>query len=454
MDAVSHASASGAGHSLPPAVPDRGATTRLEPVHRTHPQRTSFEFFIAARFHRAYGARVAHFSPHLLGVRDALARWQASSGYTPADGHPLFLEQYLDQPIEDSLAGRVGRPVAREAVVEVGNLAAVSPGVGAHPHPAPRSTSASARVRVGGLHRHPRAAQLVPAARAESAPAGARRPGTAARRRRELGQLLPARPARDGRQDRPRAARRGACMSGRPSSFGREPSSEPQPPALEGAHEALSAAALAERVERLAGALCRALPRPRMLGVLADNGPDWVVVDRAAERIGLPLVPLPRVLHGRAIAARCGRDRHGRALLRGDGCGARARLPAGRHARRRERAVRYGAPVSWSRCPPERRRSLSRRARPGRRRASASAPPNSGPSPTRSWRRRGASGSSGICRSSRCRCCSRTSPVRTRRCSRAPRAACHRSPKWVSVARPRSTPGPASRRSTAGRRTA
>jgi hypothetical protein len=129
MHAVSHVRASGAGHSLPPAVRNRRAAARLEPVHRTHPQRTSFEHFIAARFHRAYGARVAHFSPHLLGVRDALARWQASSGYTPAGGRPLFLEQYLDRPIQDSLAGGIGRPVAREGIVEVGNLAAVSAGM-------------------------------------------------------------------------------------------------------------------------------------------------------------------------------------------------------------------------------------------------------------------------------------------------------------------------------------
>jgi hypothetical protein len=129
MDAVSHVRASGAGHSLPPAVLNRGATARLEPVHRTHPQRASFEQFIAARFQRAYGARLTHFSPHLLGVRDALARWRASSGYTPADGQPLFLEQYLDRPVEESLAAGVGRPVAREGIVEVGNLAAVSAGM-------------------------------------------------------------------------------------------------------------------------------------------------------------------------------------------------------------------------------------------------------------------------------------------------------------------------------------
>jgi hypothetical protein len=129
MDSVSHVRASGAGPTLPPAVLGRGAGPHLEPVHRTHPQRAAFEHFIAARFQRAYGARVAHFSPHLLGIRDALARWQAASGYTPADGQRLFLEQYLDRPVEASLAGGLGRPIVRERIVEVGNLAAVSAGM-------------------------------------------------------------------------------------------------------------------------------------------------------------------------------------------------------------------------------------------------------------------------------------------------------------------------------------
>jgi hypothetical protein len=129
MHAVSEVRASGAGYSLPPAVLADRAPPRLELVHRTHPQRTSFEHFIAARFQRAYGARVAQFSPHLLGVRDALGRWQAASGYTPADGRSLFLEQYLDRPIEDSLARGLSRPIVRGGIVEVGNLAAVSAGM-------------------------------------------------------------------------------------------------------------------------------------------------------------------------------------------------------------------------------------------------------------------------------------------------------------------------------------
>src|SRR5688572_24799703 len=102
---------------------------RLEPVHRAHPGRAGFEDFIAARFRRAYGARLTHFLPHLLGVRDGLARWQAAAGYSVAAAQTLFLERYLDRPVESAIAAAFGRPVARSCIVEVGNLAAVSAGM-------------------------------------------------------------------------------------------------------------------------------------------------------------------------------------------------------------------------------------------------------------------------------------------------------------------------------------
>ena len=50
---------------------------------------------------------------------------------------------------------------------------------------------------------------------------------------------------------------------------------------------------LEPRVARLAAALASARPRPRVAGLLADNGPDWVLVDLAAQRAGVVLVPLP-----------------------------------------------------------------------------------------------------------------------------------------------------------------
>jgi len=48
---------------------------------------------------------------------------------------------------------------------------------------------------------------------------------------------------------------------------------------------------LEERIERCAAVL--AAMRPRVLGLLADNGPDWFAADLAAERLGIPFVPLP-----------------------------------------------------------------------------------------------------------------------------------------------------------------
>lgn len=107
----------------------RTPRAQLEPVPGTHPQRAAFEQFIAKRFLRAYGASVSHFLPQLLGVRDGLAQWQAAAGYAPAQQQRLFLEQYLDRPIEQHLAAALGRPVARADVVEVGNLAASSAGM-------------------------------------------------------------------------------------------------------------------------------------------------------------------------------------------------------------------------------------------------------------------------------------------------------------------------------------
>jgi hypothetical protein len=92
-------------------------------------QRAALERFIAERFRLVHGACISHFCAHLLGMRDALGRWQAGAGYTAAASGKLFLEQYLDRPVEELLAGVAGQRVARERVAEVGNLAAAAPGM-------------------------------------------------------------------------------------------------------------------------------------------------------------------------------------------------------------------------------------------------------------------------------------------------------------------------------------
>jgi hypothetical protein len=90
--------------------------------------RADIERFISERFRDAYGAHVVHFCAHLLGARDAAGAWQAAAGYTPAAAGALFLEQYLDRPVEAVLSSALAEAVPRERIVEVGNLASAGGG--------------------------------------------------------------------------------------------------------------------------------------------------------------------------------------------------------------------------------------------------------------------------------------------------------------------------------------
>ncbi|PEQ12327.1 hypothetical protein B2G71_12575 [Novosphingobium sp. PC22D] len=45
-------------------------------------------------------------------------------GYARAGAEPLFLERYLDEPVERLVGAAFGRPIARDQIVELGNLAA------------------------------------------------------------------------------------------------------------------------------------------------------------------------------------------------------------------------------------------------------------------------------------------------------------------------------------------
>ena len=101
---------------------------RLEWIAPGHAERPALEAFIAAEFARVYGARVQHFCRMLAGCRDACGRWVAALGYSLARDGRLFLEQYLDRPVEAGISALAGTPVARADIVEVGNLAGTSVG--------------------------------------------------------------------------------------------------------------------------------------------------------------------------------------------------------------------------------------------------------------------------------------------------------------------------------------
>ncbi|MEZ5659578.1 MAG: thermostable hemolysin [Burkholderiaceae bacterium] len=112
-------------HGSSPAVGARLSSATLH-IHRAEcPERAAVEHFIASGFERHFGARVGQFTPVLASLRCG-ERILAAAGYRLAVD-TLFLESYLPQPIDACLAAGQGRPVARDSIAEVGQLATRAP---------------------------------------------------------------------------------------------------------------------------------------------------------------------------------------------------------------------------------------------------------------------------------------------------------------------------------------
>jgi len=94
---------------------------------RNAPDRREVEQFIHDVFAKTYGANVQHFMPELVTLRDENGELVAAFGLRKADKEPLFLEQYLDAPIETMLSKRFNRTISRHQVTEIGNLAVSNP---------------------------------------------------------------------------------------------------------------------------------------------------------------------------------------------------------------------------------------------------------------------------------------------------------------------------------------
>ena len=126
MDCV--ASSTVRGYMGPAPRPHIAPCTQIVQLPLGDPRRAHLEHFIAEVYLQRYGARIVHFARDLIGFEDEAGQWLAAVGYTPAVDAPLFVQQYLDVPVEEAIAAHVGVPVTRAQVVEAGNLAAVSPG--------------------------------------------------------------------------------------------------------------------------------------------------------------------------------------------------------------------------------------------------------------------------------------------------------------------------------------
>ena len=67
-----------------------------------------------------FGSRVEAFMPRLFSMRNRDGAICGAFGLRSANRN-LFLEQYLDTPIEHTIAARVGGKVERRGIVEVGS---------------------------------------------------------------------------------------------------------------------------------------------------------------------------------------------------------------------------------------------------------------------------------------------------------------------------------------------
>jgi len=78
---------------------------------------------IHRRYRDVFGASLApSFSSYMH--RGCSNEHGAALGYKRAGDEPLFLEAYLDEPVEEAVSHAVRRPVSRDRIVEIGNFAA------------------------------------------------------------------------------------------------------------------------------------------------------------------------------------------------------------------------------------------------------------------------------------------------------------------------------------------
>lgn len=105
-----------------PAV--RRPPARLQ-LQLESPPSDSVRQFVQARFAEAHHAEVHQLLPQQLVLRAISGRLLACAGMRPAETGALYLEHYLDLPIEQQIASQLRQPVARKEILEIGNLAAL-----------------------------------------------------------------------------------------------------------------------------------------------------------------------------------------------------------------------------------------------------------------------------------------------------------------------------------------
>ena len=115
---------------VPPAYPvisaqDQSLHLTVKTVEQSEtPERRSLEHFIQEKYQQVHQATVSSFSSTLFAGYHG-AEMQVVIGMQHLNQFNAFLEQYLDEPVENILSKLSQTRVSRDKVVEIGNLAAL-----------------------------------------------------------------------------------------------------------------------------------------------------------------------------------------------------------------------------------------------------------------------------------------------------------------------------------------
>jgi hypothetical protein len=84
-------------------------------------KRLLVEAYVHDKFNESYAANVQHFLPYFLTLKcnDNIC---SVVGFRLAESGPLYLEKYLQHPIEQEIGMRFNTAIQRESVIEIGNL--------------------------------------------------------------------------------------------------------------------------------------------------------------------------------------------------------------------------------------------------------------------------------------------------------------------------------------------
>ncbi len=84
--------------------------------------RAEIEQFIIKTFHHTFGADIRRFKPYLMSLRDLDHKLIGVCGLHSATKEKLFIEHFLEMPIEAVLSTHTGHTVNRTDIVEIDNF--------------------------------------------------------------------------------------------------------------------------------------------------------------------------------------------------------------------------------------------------------------------------------------------------------------------------------------------